>query len=275
MMPPQNQLLPNEITRVLDAVHECSGYDFHQYSSGTLQRRLTFLQESAKLSRLTEMIPLVYSDQNFLTRVLDCLSITVTELFRDPSFFSSLRENVFPKLDKKECLKVWHAGCATGEEVYSLAIMLDEFFGNNNTLTYATDFNPNAVASAQAGVYSIPTIKDGTRHYQKAGGTGSLAEYYHCKYGSVKMNESLKKNVTFSHFDLVNDKPFGKMDIVLCRNVMIYFNRELQEKVFTLFANSLAPGGFLCLGSKETLNFSGERPNFIDVDPIEKIYRRL
>jgi len=195
-------------------------------------------------------------------------------MFRNPAFFASLGQNVFPELAKKKRFKIWHAGCATGEEVYSLAILLNESLNGADFHTYATDFNHQALTAAQAGIFSIPTIREASGDYQAAGGLASLSDYYYCEYGSVKMADELKKRVIFSHFDLVNDRPFGKMDLILCRNVLIYFNRTLQEKVLSLFTECLAPGGFLCLGSKESLNFSAVSPKFNEVDANEKIFQR-
>ncbi len=267
-----NLINNDEMNVLLEVVKQTSGYDFRDYSSRTLKRRLGYVQRSAGLEHLLDMVPLVKKDEKFRNRLLKSLSITVTNLFRDPSFFLSLRKKVLPLLAKKRPLKIWHAGCATGEEVYSLAIIIQEVLGQIPILTYATDINNKSLAHAHKGVFSIPVVQEGTSAYWASGGTGSLSNYCHCQYGSVKMNPSLGEKVNFSHFDLATDSPFGKVDLILCRNVMIYFNDHLQEKVLDLLTQSLNPGGILCLGAKETLKFPKVIPKYYEVDALEKIY---
>jgi len=218
------------------------------------------------------MIPHIMHDGNFLEQVLRQLSITVTEMYRDPTFYLTLRTEVLPELQALPTLKIWHAGCATGEEVYSLAILLNEEGLYDRTRIYATDFNNNALQVAQDGIYSTESIKTGTANYISAGGRGSLSDYYHTEYGATKMQEFLKRNITFSHHNLATDGPFSDMNLILCRNVMIYFDRTLQQRVFSLFADSLYPDSFLCLGSRETLRFS-DVSGFEEVAPYDKIYR--
>jgi len=264
-----------ELDLLLDAIRGCSGYDFSNYARGTLKRRLQLLVTTAGLENLADMIPLVLHDDSFLGRLVRSLSIPVTHMFRDPSFFSVLRERVFPMLQDRKVLKIWHAGCATGEEVYSLAILLQEAGLYDRARIFATDINNEALEKAAEGIYSIPTIQKGTPDYLAAGGSESLASYYHSVYGSAKMKENLKSNVVFSHHDLVTGAPFGKMDLILCRNVTIYFNRSLQDRVYSLFANSMATDGYLALGSQESIDYSAQRDTFIGVDSREKIYRWL
>lgn len=265
---------PEELNELLDAIQECTGYDFHDFSPSTVERRLNYIQQSTGLSSYSEMIPLLFANESFRNRLLQSFSITVTRMFRNPLFFASLKNNVFPQLVNRAPFKIWHVGCATGEEVYSLAILLNEAHPGSDYQTYATDFNGQALEAAKEGIYSIPSIQKATRAYQESGGTASLSDYYYCQYGAVKMINDLKEKVIFSHYDLVNDRPFGKMDLIVCRNVMIYFNRSLQERVFAMFAECLTPGGYLCLGSKESLNLSAIRPMFNVVDVNEKIFKR-
>jgi chemotaxis protein methyltransferase CheR len=200
------------------------------------------------------------------------LSITVTEMFRDPSFYKALRQSVLPVLRTYPHVKIWHAGCASGEEVYSMAIMLKEEGLLHKTQIYATDFNPSIIRYAKQAQYPISRIKEFTVSYQKAGGKRSFSDYYTANDETAKLNESIRNNIVFANHNLVTDSVFAEMNMVVCRNVLIYFNRQLQDKVISLFLESLAGGGFLCLGSKENLQFS---PHFTAFEPVvdhERIY---
>ena len=263
-----------DLDLLLEAIVRRCGYDFRQYSRPSLVRRLSSRLASSNLTRLSEMIPLVLHDDRFLAQVVRACSITVTEMFRDPSFYLTLRRKVLPALEALETVKIWHAGCATGEEVYSLAILLAEEGLYDRSLIFATDFNGDALHTAQEGIYGLEAIRKGTRNYVASGGTGSLSDYYHAEYGSAKMQENLKANIRFSHHNLATDGVFGEMDLILCRNVLIYFGRALQDRVFSLFTESLHPNGFLCLGAKETLDLSDVRKGFDAVASKEKIYRK-
>jgi chemotaxis protein methyltransferase CheR len=265
---------PNELDLVLEAIQQTCGYDFRHYARPSLQRRLSDLADQSNCTHLADMVPHILHDGNFLDQVLRRLSITVTQMFRDPAFYEALRTDVLPVLRNLPVIKVWHAGCATGEEVYSLAILLKEEGLYDRARIYATDFNSQAVQVAQEGIYSMDAIKTGTANYISAGGRGSLSEYYHADYGATKINETLKSNITFSHHDLATDGPFSRMDLILCRNVMIYFDQSLQQRVFSLLADSLHPEGFLCLGTRETLRYSGVCGSFEEFAEDEKIYQR-
>ncbi len=264
---------PNELDLVLEAIQQTCGYDFRRYARSSLRRRLSDLLDESTFTHLTDMIPPIRHDSNFLDQVLRRLSITVTEMFRDPAFYQALRTEVLPILRALPVLKIWHAGCATGEEVYSMAILLKEEGLYERARIYATDFNNNALQIAQEGIYSTEAIKTGTANYISAGGRGSFSEFYHAEYGATKMREALKRNITFSHHNLATDGPFSRMNLILCRNVMIYFDRTLQQRVFSLFADSLYPDSFLCLGSQETLRFSNVSNDFEEVSPDDRIYR--
>lgn len=262
-----------ELDLLLEAIQRTCGYDFRQYARASIRRRLTQVMAQTGLTNLAEAIPRVLHDESFLDQAVKALSITVTEVFRDPQFYLTLRQEVVPALEPLDTLKIWHAGCATGEEVYSLAILLKEEGLYDRARIYATDFNANALHTAREGIYPVEAIKKGTRNYLAAGGQGSFSDYYHNEYGSAKMGESLKENISFFHHNLATDGIFGDVDLILCRNVMIYFDRELKSRVFSLFEDTLNTGGFLCLGSKESLEFSDVRQAFDDVAPLEKIYR--
>ncbi len=260
---------------LLEAIRDCCGYDFSHYTRSTLLRRLNSLAALSGVANMSDLIPMVFHDEDFQERLIRTLSITVTHMFRDPSFFLALQQCVFPAFQERKSLKIWHAGCATGEEVFSLAILLQEAGLYDRATIFATDINSEALDTAATGIYSIPTIQEGTRDYQAAGGAGSLADYYHSVYGAVKMKDDLKTNVVFSHHDLVTGSSFGQMDLILCRNVTIYFDHILQERVYGLFADSLTVDGYLGLGSQESLNFSSQRGAFADVGTNEKLYRQI
>jgi chemotaxis protein methyltransferase CheR len=195
-------------------------------------------------------------------------------MFRDPTFFLAVRQTVIADFKKCEHIKVWHAGCATGEEVYSMAILLKEAGLLKRCMIYATDMNKLVLNSAREGIYPLDRIKEYTANYQRAGGECSFGDYYTARYDSALLDKSLKTNITFAEHNLTTDGVFGEMDMIVCRNVLIYFNRELQEHVFGLFVKSLVPGGILCLGSKESIAFSAHYPEFEVMVDREKIYRK-
>ena len=196
-------------------------------------------------------------------------------MYRDPLFYKALREEVAPVLRDLPAIKVWHAGCASGEEVYSMAILLKEEKLYNKSIIYATDFNEKVLQTSKEGVYPIDRIKEYTRNYIQSGGRSSLADYYRAKYDFVIMNRNLRKNIVFADHNLVTDSAFGEMDVILCRNVLIYFNHELQNRVLKLFFDSLSHGGFLCLGSKETVRYSDLSDDFKTVSKDQRIYRKV
>jgi chemotaxis protein methyltransferase CheR len=195
-------------------------------------------------------------------------------MFRDPDFFRTLRKEVLPELKRHPFIKIWHAGCATGEEVYSVAIMLKEEGLYKKTMIYATDMNEKVIQTAKEGIYKVENIKQYTANYKKAGGDASFADYYTARHEHAILDQSLKKNIVFADHNLATDSVFGEMDLIVCRNVLIYFDRELQNRIFKLFYDSLAEGGFLCLGTKESIRFSEHSDDFEDVAKKEKIYKK-
>ena len=263
-----------EINLFLEALHQRYGYDFTHYAEASVRRRVRRFMEKNGYAQVSDMIPRLLYDDVFAQAAIHDFSITVTEMFRDPDFYQSVRKNVVPYLRTYPFIKVWHAGCATGEEVYSLAILLQEEELYERATIFATDINEMALDRAREGIYSLKDIRQYTLNYQKAGGLHSFADYYHAQYESAIMNQSLKTNITFASHNLVTDGVFGEMHLVFCRNVLIYFDRTLQNRVLGLFADSLNRGGFLCLGSKETLQFSNVAERFKVVDEHEKIYQR-
>ena len=263
-----------EIKILIDAVRLKYGYDFSGYSEASLTRRIRKCLSEADLTRISEMIPLIIYDINFFHSFFLNLSVNVTEMFRDSHFFLTLRKKVIPYLKSFPFIKVWSAGASSGEEVYSLAILLKEEGLYDKSLIYATDFNDTVLDVAKKGIYSIENIKKSTQNYQKSGGKLSFSEYYHADYDLAIFEKSLTKNIVFANHNLVTDGVFGEMNLILCRNVLIYFNKELQDRVLKLFEESLRPNSFLCLGSKESIDFSSISNLFVPFVKKRKIYQK-
>lgn len=263
-----------EIDLLLEGIRRRWGYDFTHYSHASLKRRLEHARNDAGLERYTELLDRLLHDDALFDRFLKHMSITVTEMFRDPPFYRAVREKLIPVLKTFPFVKIWHAGCATGEEVYSMAILLHEEDFLGRARIYATDFNKHSLDSAASGVYPIPAMESYAANYQASGGKLDFSSYYSGGYGLAKMKDFLKDRITFSYHNLVTDGVFGEMNLISCRNVLIYFDKTLQEHVFTLFTDSLRHGGFLCLGSKETLNFSGVRKQYEPAEGRQKIYKK-
>ncbi len=271
----QREIERIEMDVLLEAIFRRYGYDFRNYARSSLKRRLEHMQNLSNMNHITDLLPRILHDEEFFDRFLLEMSITVTEMFRDPEFYRAVREHVVPVLKTWPFIKVWHAGCATGEEAYSMAILLKEEGLYDRTQIYATDFNRHSLAKAQEGIYPLDKIREYTASYNKAGGKASFADYYHARYGAAKIDESLKKHITFAHHNLVADGVFGEMHMILCRNVLIYFNQTFQGRVLSLFHDSLCRGGFLCLGLKETIEFSNVRRQFENIVKKARIYRKF
>jgi len=264
-----------EIELLLEAILRRHGYDFRHYAHASLKRRMKHLMANHGLTHISEILPRALHDEAFFDAFLKDMSIVVTEMFRDPKVFLTLRQKVVPLLKTYPIFKVWHAGCATGEEVYTLAILLTEEDLYDRAQIYATDYNVHSLEIAGKGIYPVDKIKQYTENHHKAGGKVPFSDYYYAQYGSAKMQESLKAKIIFSHHNLVSDSVFGEMNLIMCRNVLIYFDRELQNRVLNLFYQSLEPLGILCLGTKETLAFSDVADKFEIVAKDEKIYRKI
>ena len=274
---PVNENIDNqniEIQLLLEAVYLKYGYDFRNYAKASIKRRILHRMAMSGIESISEMQYKVLYDVSFFESLLLDFSINVTEMFRDPLFYRALRREVIPVLKTYSYVKIWHAGCATGEEVYSMAILLKEEGLYDRSQIYATDFNQVVLQKAREGIFPIENIKEYTVNYQKAEGKESFSGYYTAKYDSVIINQALKKNILFADHNLVTDGVFGEMNLILCRNVLIYFDKILQNRVIGLFYDSLCRNGFLCLGSKESLMFSEYKSNFEDVVKEEKIYRK-
>ncbi len=262
-----------ETDALLEGIFRRWGYDFRHYARASLTRRLKRRLLRTKLTHLSEMLPRLLHDEVFFNRLLKDLSVTVTEMFRDPDFYAALRKHIVAVLKTYPFLKIWHAGCATGEEVYSMAILLKEEGLYDRSQIYATDYNNQSLQTAREGVYPIDGIRAYTANYQAAGGTASFSDYYHAKYGSAKMDDALRRNVTFAHHNLVTDGVFGEMNLIVCRNVLIYFDATLQDRVLSTFCESLCHRGFLCLGNKESIEFSAVGDRFDTIDAKQRIFR--
>jgi len=263
-----------EVQLLLEAIWLKYGYDYRNYARAHIKRRILHRLSISEIDSISELQSRILYDSSFFEKILHDFSINVTEIFRDPYFYLAVRKEVVPILKTYPFIKIWHAGCSSGQEVYSMAILLKEESLYSKAQIYATDINETMIEKAKQGIYPIDLMKDYTANYQKAGGQHSFAEYYTAKYDSVIFNQSLKKQIIFADHNLVTDSVFGEMNMIVCRNVLIYFNRELQNRVIKLFYDSLVPGGFLCLGAKESLRFSDYFDCFESLVKGEKIYKK-
>ena len=263
-----------EIDLLLEGILRRFGYDFRHYARASLKRRLRRRLKLSGMEHISQMLPAMMHDEAFFDTFLKDMSITVTEMFRDPQFYQEVRQRVIPVLKTYPFVKIWHAGCATGEEIYSLAIVLEEEGFLKRAQIYATDFNTHSLEVAREGIYPLDKIQQFTANYNRAGGVTSFADYYHARYAAAKMDERLRRNTTFAYHNLVTDGVFGEMNLIVCRNVLIYFDRTLQDHVLRLFFDSLCRRGFLCLGTKETPEFSGLASGFEQLSSKARICRR-
>lgn len=262
-----------ELELLLQALQQRYGYDFRQYARASLLRRLRALAESNGKLRLSELIPLVLHEPAFLDRLINGISVSVTEPFRDPRTLRAIMDKAVPWLSSHPFLKIWIAGCSTGEEIYSLAILLEEAGLLGRTQIYATDINTESMRKAKSGVYGLEVVKNAEENYRLAGGRKQLADYYVAQYRRAKFAARLFERVVVSQHNLATDAVFGSMQLVICRNVLIYFNRELQERAVDLFAESLVHRGYLALGLRESLRTLPAGLRFEEVDGASKLFR--
>jgi chemotaxis protein methyltransferase CheR len=263
-----------EIQLLLEALYQRYHYDFRHYARASIKRRLKQALTQLEFRSFSALQDALLHDTTLLPLLLDYLTIQVSEMFRDPSYYHAIREKVVPHLKTYPSLKVWIAGCSGGEELYSFVILFREEGIENRTLFYATDINPEALKTASNGVYALDRIKAFTVNHQKSGGKSSLSDYYTADYGRAVFDESLRERVVFSDHSLVTDAVFGEMQFVSCRNVLIYFDRNFQDRAVGLFRDALPRKGFLGLGSKESLRFSNHSGDFTEFVREEKIYQR-
>lgn len=249
------------------------GYDFRQYSEASLNRRLSAVLGANSNGNLLEILQKVIESPEVFRELLPLLTINTTEFFRDPAFFRALREKVFPLLKTYPSLRIWSAGCSTGEEVLSLSILLEEEGLRDRSTIYATDISPKMVKRAKEGIYDLTSMQNFAKSYAAASGLKTPSEYYTADYGLVRFNPRLLENVVFSEHNLVTDSVFAEAHLIICRNVLIYFNRELQDRVLNLFQRSLIHRGFLGIGSKESLTFSPAAKYFEAVDAKQNLFQ--
>lgn len=262
-----------EVELLLEAIFEKYGYDFRNYSRAHIKRRILRRVRALDLNSIRELEAKILESEEEFNLLLEDFSINVTEMFRDPSFYKAFREEVVPILRTYPFIRIWHAGCSTGEEVYSMAILLKEEGLYDRSQIYATDFNELVLEKAKEGIYDIGLIKDYTKNYQASGARASFSDYYIANYDSVIVDGSLKEKIIFADHNLVTDGVFGEMHVIICRNVLIYFNKELQNRTLNLFCNSLIRGCFLCLGSKESIKFSDCEDKFDVLVQEENIFQ--
>ncbi|MDQ3677197.1 MAG: protein-glutamate O-methyltransferase CheR [Actinomycetota bacterium] len=263
-----------EIDLLLEAIHRRYSYDFRGYALASLRRRLWHRVYAEGLQTLSGLQERLLHDATCMDRVLRDLSINVTEMFRDPGYYRSLRERVFPLLRTYPFIRVWNAGCSTGEEIYSLAIALREEGLLERTRIYATDINSAALARAQGGSFSLERMQRYTENYLRAGGTEAFSSYYAADGDRARFDPALAEGVVFAQHNLVTDGSFNEFHLIVCRNVMIYFGSALQEAVLALFGESLTRFGILALGRKESIRRSSHAERYVSVDATEKIFRR-
>ncbi len=263
-----------EIRLLLEAIYLKYGYDFKNYSFAHLKRRLEHRLNVSGMDNYSQVQHRLLYDASFFNALLLDLSINVTEMFRDPWVYKKIRDVVVPILKTYSFVKVWHAGCSAGQEVYSMAILLEEEGMGKRTQLYATDFNELILSRAKDGIYPMDVMREHTVNYQKAGGKKDFSDYYAADYNHAIIRTAFKEKILFSSHNLVTDGVFGEMNLIVCRNVLIYFDKELQNKVLKLFCDSLCAGGFLCLGTKESIKFSNLSSAFDIVCDREKIYRK-
>lgn len=263
-----------EIKLLLDALYFRYGYDFRNYDRLSLDRRIGKCLETCSFTHISEIIPRLLYQGEFLNRLVHALAVNTTEMFRDPLTFAALRVNVFPILESYPFINIWHAGCASGEEVYSMAILLHEAGLLDKTRLYATDIDEEILLRAREGIYSADRLELFEDNYRRAGGNRHLSAYFSSGYGLFRMDERLRENMIFANHNLVTDGIFAEIHLLLCRNVLIYFDATLREHTLRLFHDSLTRGGFLCLGSSESLLLSGMEDRFAPVSARERLFRK-
>lgn len=268
------ELFDIELRLLLDAIYARYHYDFRRYAISSLRRRVRQAMIRYDFARVSDFQHRILHEPAFFAEAMQYFTVQVSEMFRDPSYFRALRDEVLPVLNTYPSIKVWVAGCSSGEEVWSLAILLDEAGLLERSLIYATDINPEALAKAEQGTYQVERIALFSRNYVAAGGQGSLSDYYTSAYGHARFDRRLRKHMVFADHSLATDAVFSEVHLVSCRNVLIYFNRELQDRAVGLFCDALVRKGFLGLGSRESLQFGVHATAFSAVDAIHRIYRK-
>jgi len=273
-IPPSSPSAEIELDLLLDAIHRRYHYDFRSYSRASLRRRVDLARQRFECDTLSMLQARLLHEPRLLPTLIDCMTVQVSEMFRDPAYFRALREKVVPHLRTYPSLKVWVAGCSNGEELYSLAILFREEGLGEKTIFYATDINPAALAKAEAGIYDLDRIALFTENHRNSGGRSSLSDYYSAAYGAARFDKALRERTVFAEHSLASDAVFSEIHLISCRNVLIYFDTSLQERTLGLFRDSLVHGAFLGLGANESIRFSKYRHDFASFSDAERIYRR-
>ncbi len=263
-----------ELDILLDTIYKCCGYDFRQYARASINRSIINEVTRNNLKHISDLIPLILHDTQKLNELIHNLSINVTDFFREPEGYRALVNEVFPLLRSFSFVKIWHAGCSTGKEVYSLAILLKEAGLLERCLIYATDFNHSILSKAKAGVYSRDEIENLDDRYSQAGGSQSVTEYFNYRYDVAKISSHIAERITFAHHNLATDSVFGEMQLIICKNVLIYFGKKLKKKVIQLFYDSLCPAGFLLLGNTEFIETHRLNTEFSYVCTKNHLYKK-
>ncbi|NIJ54302.1 CheR family methyltransferase [Dyadobacter arcticus] len=263
-----------EIDLLLNDLFDLYGYDFTSYSRASLKRRIVRLCSLDKFPSFAELRYHVKTDPTYLKRFVEEITVNVTEMFRDPSFYKSLRDDILPIFGTKPFIRIWHAGCSTGEEVFSMAILLKEANLLKKSLLYATDLNPSVLDNVRRGIFPLTQMKQYSESYISSGGINDFSTYYTANYGQAKFDRELSEKIIISTHNLVSDSSFNEFDLIVCRNVLIYFDKDLQDRVLKLFDASLGTLGYLALGTKETLKFSAVQNKFKQLNK-EKIWKKI
>ncbi len=268
------ELNDDNVEIILNDILANYGYDFRNYSRASLKRRISRLLIHDRFLSFAEFRFRLKNDTEYFNRFVEQITVNVTEMFRDATFYKTLREQIFPMLATWPLIRIWHAGCSTGEEVYSMAILLHEANLLNKSLLYSTDLNPAVLENVRAGIFPLSQMKQYSESYILSGGKADFSSYYTAHYNAAKFHDFLGKKIVLATHNLVSDGSFNEFQLILCRNVMIYFDKQLQDKVLRLFYDSLEMFGYLALGSKETLRFTDVQNHFTQVANKEKIWRK-
>lgn len=263
-----------EIDLLLDGIYKRYGYDYRNYAKASIKRRIKDFMTQKGILRISEILPKVLHNETFFQSMISSISVSVTEMFRDPVVYKKIRNEIIPFLKTYPFIRIWHAGLATGEEVYSMAILLKEEGIYDRSQIYATDVDSLSIERSRSGIYPIENIKRYTANYQQSGAKSSFSEYYYSKYDSVIMNKSLRENIIFANHNLATDYIFAEIHFIICRNVLIYFDKTLQNKVLKLFYDSLIHNGVLCLGMAEEIEFSDYKNAFSIISKENKLYQK-
>lgn len=271
----RNIVKDEELDLLLNTLIETYGYDFTNYARSSLKRRVNRLLIVDKFPSFAELLYRVKADADYLKHLIEEITVNVTEMFRDPSVYKLLREEVLPVLATHPLIRIWHAGCATGEEVYSMAILLHEAGLLHKSLLYATDINPSVIENIKRGIFPLNAMKQYSENYIASGGKMDFSSYYTAAYNNARFNAELKTKMILATHNLVSDRSFNEFQLILCRNVLIYFDKPLQDKIFILFDDSLEKLGFLVLGAKENIRFSTVASKFLQINKVEKVWRKI